>query len=55
MLTAWREGGAETASAKVELMLAYDFEIVAVGVGWREEISGNFDEKGWVLTASGAF
>lgn len=51
----WSEGGAETGSAKAELMLAYDFEVVAVGVGWREEVSGNFDEKGWVLTASGAF
>ncbi len=51
----WREGGAETGSAKAEVMLGYDFDIVAVGVGWREEISGNFDEKGWVLTASGAF
>jgi len=29
--------------------------VVAVGVGWREEISGNFNERGWVLTASGTF
>jgi hypothetical protein len=54
-LKSWREGGAETGSAKAEVMLAYDFDIVSVGVGWREEISGNFDEKGWVLVASGSF
>lgn len=54
-LKSWSEGGAETGSAKAEIQLAYDFQIFAVGVGWREEISGNFEERGWVVSASGAF
>lgn len=54
-LKSWREGGAETGSAKAEISLACNFDVVAVGVGWREEISGNFNERGWVLTASGTF
>lgn len=51
----WSEGAAETGSAKAEVMLGNDFDILSVGVGWREEISGNFDEKGCVLVASGSF
>jgi hypothetical protein len=54
-LTSWREGGAETGSAKAEVMLACDFDIVSIGVSWREEIRGNLDEKGWVLVSSGSF
>ena len=51
----WSEGGAETGTAKAELALAYDFDFARVGVGWREEISGNFDEKGWVVSVRGTF
>jgi hypothetical protein len=52
---AWQEGGAETGSAKAELMLGWDVADMTLGFGWREEISGNFDEKGWVLSLSGNF
>jgi hypothetical protein len=51
----WSEGGAETGSAKAEITRGYDFDIVSVAVGWREEISGNFDEKGWILVARSSF
>jgi hypothetical protein len=27
----------------------HDFWGIGVGIGWREEVSGNFEEKGWVL------
>lgn len=47
---AWREEGDGAFSAKAEAGVLYDFGAVAVGVGWREEISGEFDEKGAVLT-----
>lgn len=48
-LKLWSEGGGETGVAKVEASLMRDFWGVGIGVGWREEISGNFEEKGWVL------
>jgi hypothetical protein len=51
----WSEGGAETGSAKAEITRGYDVDIVSVAVGWREEISGNFDEKGWILVARSSF
>jgi hypothetical protein len=48
-LKAWSEGGGETGVANVEASVMHDFWGIGVGVGWREEISGNFEEKGWVL------
>jgi hypothetical protein len=51
----WSEVGAETGSAKAEITRGYDFDIVSVAVGSREEISGNFDEKGWILVARSSF
>ncbi|MEY4785739.1 MAG: hypothetical protein RIR41_3674 [Pseudomonadota bacterium] len=51
----WSEGGAETGSAKAEITRGYDVDIVSVAVGWREEISGNSDEKGWILVARSSF
>lgn len=50
-LKAWRDGGGETASAKAELLVSRTFWGVGVGLGWREEMSGNFEEKGWVVAA----
>lgn len=54
-LKAWKDGQGVSASAKAEISTSYDFGLFAVGVGWREEISGNFSEKGWVLSASSRF
>lgn len=48
-LKLWTEGGGETGVAKAEASLMRDFWGLGVGLGWREEISGNFEEKGWVL------
>jgi len=48
-LKAWSEGGGETGVAKVEASVMHDFWGIGVGIGWREEVSGNFEEKGWVL------
>jgi hypothetical protein len=47
---AWHEEGDGSLSAKAEAGVLYDFGPVAIGVGWRQEISGEFDEKGAVLT-----
>ena len=52
---AWTEGGAETGVAKAEASLMRDFWGLGIGVGWREEISGNFEEKGWVVNARARF
>lgn len=48
---AWQEGGGETGSAKAELSLQYNLGFARVGAGWRREISGNFKEDGWVVSA----
>lgn len=53
-LKAWQDGG-PNGSTKVEANLAYDLGFIGVGIGWRQEVSGNFDEKGWVLSASTRF
>ncbi len=50
-LKAWTEGGDETGVTKAEASLVRDFWGVGVGIGWREEISGNFQEKGWIASA----
>jgi hypothetical protein len=52
---AWTEGGAETGVAKAEVSLMRDFWGLGIGVGWREEISGNFEEKGWVVNERARF
>ncbi len=54
-LKAWSEEGDGARSAKFESGLAYDFGGLRLGVGWREEISGNFEEKGWLVTARSTF
>lgn len=50
-LKAWTEGGGETRVAKAEASLMRAFWSLGIGVGWREEISGNFEEKGWLVNA----
>ncbi len=54
-LKAWQDGPSSTGSAKAEIAVSHNFGPLAVGVGWREEISGNFAEKGWLLSARGQF
>ena len=54
-LKAWKDGNGASASAKAEISTSYNLGFFAVGVGWREEISVNFSEKGWVVSASSRF
>ncbi|HEV7691774.1 MAG TPA: hypothetical protein VGO52_13150 [Hyphomonadaceae bacterium] len=51
----WAEDGEEGRSAKVEASLLYDFGPLSVGLGWREEVSGAFEEKGWLVSAWKSF
>ena len=44
--------GAFGLSTKTESTLLYDWDdTLSIGLGWREEVSGDFEEKGWVLSA----
>ena len=52
---AWRDGQGVSESAKAQISTSYNFGDFELGVGWREEISGNFSEKGWVVSASSRF
>ena len=47
----WGEDGEEGRSTKVEASLLYDLGPLSVGLGWREEVSGAFEEKGWLVSA----
>ena len=52
IVKAWSEDGEFGQSAKTESTLLYDLDDkLAVGIGWREEVSGDFEEKGWVVSA----
>jgi hypothetical protein len=51
----WSEDGAFAHSEKVESSLLYAFDSFSVGVGWRQEVSGAFEEKGLVLQAWRSF
>jgi hypothetical protein len=55
LVKAWHEEGDGALSAKAEASLLHDFGPFAIGLGWREEISGAFDEKGWIVTGRTAF
>jgi hypothetical protein len=48
---AWSEKGDGARSIKAEATVLHDFGDFSLGLGWREEISGEFKEKGWVLSA----
>lgn len=54
-LKAWTERGDGARSTKAEAGVSRDFGNFAVGLGWREEISGEFEERGWVVSARAAF
>jgi hypothetical protein len=47
----WTEQGSYADSTKAEAMLLHDFGSLSTGLGWREEVSGEFEEKGWVISA----
>lgn len=51
----WQDGPAGSGSAKGEIAISRDFGPLALGVGWRQEISGNFEEKGWLVSLSTGF
>jgi hypothetical protein len=55
LVKAWHEEGDGALSAKAEASLVHDFGPMAVGLGWREEISGAFEERGWLVTARAAY
>ena len=50
---AWSERGDDARSTKAEIGVSHDFDKFSIGAGWREEISGEFEEKGWVVSAPG--
>lgn len=52
---AWTDNGGGSRSTKVETGISHDFGMFSVGAGWREEISGQFEEKGWVVSARASF
>lgn len=52
---AWRDGQGVSESAKAQISTSYNFGGFELGVGWREEISGNFSEKGWLVSVSSRF
>ena len=48
----WSEDGEFGQSTKTETTLLYDWDdTLAIGLGWREEVSGDFEEQGWVVSA----
>lgn len=51
MAKVWSETGSFSNTTKIEGALLFDWaDDLAVGVAWREEISRDFDEKGWVVS-----
>jgi hypothetical protein len=51
----WVEDGGEGRSSKVEASLSRSFGSLDVGLGWRQEISGAFEEKGWLVSVMQKF
>lgn len=47
---AWTEQGDGSRSVKAEGILLYDFETYSLGLGYRREISGQFEEEGILLS-----
>lgn len=50
-----RHDGGSDGSSKAQPNLGCNFDGLSVGVGLREEISWNFEKKGWVVLASTCF
>lgn len=46
----YSEEGDGAKSAKAEAMLYFDHEKYSYGAGYRQEVSGAFEEKGWVVS-----
>lgn len=55
LVKAWHEEGDGALSTKAEASLIYDFGPFALGLGWREEISGEFEEQGLLASARARF
>lgn len=51
----WAETGDEGRSTKFEALLSHDFGPVSAGLGWRQEISGAFEEKGLIISTWRSF
>lgn len=54
-LKAWDERGSGSLSTKAEASISRDIGNFRIGVGYREEISGKFEEKGWVASLGAKF
>jgi hypothetical protein len=52
---AWTEQGDGARSTKGEISISRSFGDFSIGAGWRQEVSGRFEEKGWVLSAHVGF
>lgn len=47
----WNDDSTFAQSTKAETTLLYELaDDFAIGFGWREELSGDFEEQGWVLS-----
>lgn len=51
----WVEDGGEGESAKVEASLSHRIGEFDIGLGWRQEVSGVFEEKGWLVSVMRRF
>jgi hypothetical protein len=47
---AWTEMGDHARSVKAEGLLLYDFETYSLGLGYRREISGRYEEEGFLVS-----
>jgi hypothetical protein len=54
-LKSWTQQGDDARSTKAEAVSDNDFFGIRVGAGWCKEISGEFEEKGWVMSARATF
>lgn len=54
-LKAWDERGSGSLSTKAEASISRDIGAFRIGLGWREEISSKFEEKGWVASLRATF
>lgn len=55
LVKAWREDGDGAETAKVEAGLFREFGKYSAGLGYRREISGNYEESGVVVSLWGRF
>ena len=51
----WAEDGGEGRSTKVEASLSFAIANFDIGLGWREEVSGAFEDRGWLVSVMQKF